>query len=35
MGADNKVITPTSNTVLHVCDKIVAVLGPSDEMKFQ
>ena len=35
MGADNKVIIPTSKTVLHVGDKIVAVLGPSDEMKFQ
>jgi len=35
MGADNKVIIPTSKTVLHVGDKIVAVLGPNDEMKFQ
>lgn len=35
MGADNKVVIPTSKTVLHVGDKIVAVLGPNDEMKFQ
>lgn len=35
MGADNKVIIPTSKTVLHVGDKIIAVLGPNDEMKFQ
>lgn len=35
MGADNKVIIPTSKTVLHVGDKIIAVLGPTDQMKFQ
>ncbi|WP_297058920.1 putative transporter [uncultured Duncaniella sp.] len=35
MGADGKVIIPTSKTELHVGDKIIAVLGPNDEMKFQ
>jgi len=35
MGADNKVVIPTSKTVLHVGDKIIAVLGPTDQMKFQ
>ena len=35
MGADGKVIIPTSKTELHVGDKIIAVLGPKDEMKFQ
>lgn len=35
MGADGKVIIPTSKTEIHVGDKIVAVLGPSDEMKFK
>ena len=35
LGADNKVIIPTSKTVLHVGDKIIVVLAPSDEMKFK
>ena len=35
MGADGKVIIQTSKTELHVGDKIIAVLGPNDEMKFQ
>lgn len=35
MGADGKVIIPTSTTELHVGDKIIAVLGPNDEQKFQ
>ena len=34
MGADGKVIIPTSKTVLHVGDKIYVVIAPSDEMKF-
>lgn len=34
LGADGKVIIPTSKTELHVGDKIIAVLGPLDEMKF-
>ncbi len=35
MGADGKVIIPTSKTELHVGDKIFVVIGPADEMKFQ
>lgn len=35
MGADGKVVIPTSTTELHVGDKIIAVLGPDDEQKFQ
>ncbi len=35
MGADGKVVIPTSKTELHVGDKIIAVLSPNDEMKFQ
>lgn len=35
MGTDGKVIIPTSTTELHVGDKIIAVLGPNDEQKFQ
>lgn len=35
MGADGKVIIPTSKTELHVGDKIFVVLGPNDEMKFK
>lgn len=34
MGADSKVIIPTSKTELHVGDKIFVVLAPSDAMKF-
>ena len=34
MGADGKVIIPTSKTELHVGDKIFVVLAPSDAMKF-
>ena len=35
MGADGKVIIPRTKTERHVGDKIIAVLGPKDEMKFQ
>lgn len=35
MGADGKVVIPTSKTELHVGDRFLAVLAPKDEMKFQ
>ncbi|MDE5735292.1 MAG: transporter, partial [Duncaniella sp.] len=34
MGADGKVVIPTSKTELHVGDKIFVVLDPNDAVKF-
>ena len=35
MGADGNVIIPTSKTILHVGDKMIVVLSPADEHKFE
>ena len=35
MGADGKVVIPTSKTAVHVGDKLYVVLGPNDETRFQ
>lgn len=35
MGADGKVIIPTSKTIIHVGDKMIVVLSPTDEYKFE
>lgn len=35
MGADGKVIVPTSKTIIHVGDRMIVVLSPNDELKFE
>ncbi|MDE6378026.1 MAG: putative transporter, partial [Duncaniella sp.] len=35
MGADGNVIVPTSKTPIHVGDKMIVVLSPADEHKFE